>query len=99
MKTTIKSASFSAAESGNVVVHLGIDLAGLRINREQDRAVEAVALRENLRHRGHGFLRAILLVAGDEDDALALAGTGAAFVGEPLILGGVGNGNAAKDDG
>ena len=41
--------------------------------REQDRALEAVPLREDLRELRHRLLGAVLLVAADEDDVLALA--------------------------
>ena len=59
-----------------------IDRAVLGIDGEQDGALEAVMLGEDLAELRQRFLGAILLIAADEHDVLALAGTVAAFVDE-----------------
>ena len=60
-------------ETGNVGLVLGIDFAGLGVDREQHRAVEAVMRRQHLRHHGQRFFRAVFLVAADQYDVFAQA--------------------------
>ena len=60
-------------EPWNVGRVRGCDLAGLRIDRVEHRAREAVVLRQDLRELREGLLAAVFLVAADEHHALALA--------------------------
>ena len=55
------------------------DLAGILVDVEQHGAFEAVMLRENARERRQRFLRAILVIAREEDDVLARARAGGAI--------------------
>ena len=52
----------------------GFDEAGLGVGREEDAALEAVVLREDPRQRRQRFLGAVLVIAGEKDDVLAVAG-------------------------
>ena len=61
----------------------GIDRAVLRIDGEQDGALEAVALGQDLGQLRQRLLGAVLLVAADQDDVLALARAVAPFVDDP----------------
>ena len=61
-------------ETGNVGLVLGIDFTGFGVDREEDRAVEAVMRRQDLRHHGQRFFRAVFLVAADQYDVFAQAG-------------------------
>ena len=54
----------------------GIDRAGLGIDREEHGAVETVPRGEDSREHRHGFLGAVFLVAGQENDPFPGARTG-----------------------
>ena len=60
-------------EAGDVVVGVGVDLAGGRVDREHDGAIEAVVAGEDLRQLREGLLAAVLLVAADKNDLLPLS--------------------------
>ena len=74
-------------EAGDVVVGVGVDLAGGRVNRKHDGAIEAVVAGEDLRQLRKSLLAAVLLVAADQDDLLPLPGPVAAGNLEPRIGG------------
>lgn len=74
-------------EAGDVVIDLGIDGSVFGIDGEENRALEAVVHGEDLGQRRHGFLGAILLVARNEDDVLAFAGTVVAVIDDPRLVG------------
>ena len=65
-----------------VVLRVWFDLAIL--DGEKHGAFEPVMNRQNLGQLRHAFLGPILLIPGQEDDVLALAGTFRAFVGHPV---------------
>ena len=85
-------------ETGNVVGDGRVHLAVIAIDGEKHRAMKPMPLGENPRHGRHRFLGPILLIAGDEHDALAFAGTKPALVSEPLILGGERFGDETEED-
>ena len=62
----------------------GINLA-LVVQRKENRALEAVALAEDLGEHGQAFLTAIFLIAREQDDVLALSGAFLAFIGDVVI--------------
>ena len=70
-------------QAGDVVVAVGVDRAVLGIDGEQDGAVEAVVLGQDLGQLRQRLLGAVLLVAADQDDVLALAGAVAALDRRP----------------
>ncbi len=72
-------------ESGYVRLLVRVDDPGLRIDGEEDGAVEAVAERQDRGELGQCLFGPILLVAGDQDDADAVAGSSYPFVHQPSI--------------
>ena len=78
---------FKILQAGNVAALVGIDLAGLGINGEQHRALEAMMLRQDLRQLRQGLFGAILFIATDQHNVFA--GTRAVATGEldPLVIG------------
>ena len=56
-----------------IILIVGVDVALLRMQREQHGAVKAVMLAQNLGQHGHRFFRAVFLVAGNQHDFLAFA--------------------------
>ena len=74
-------------EAGDVVVGVGVDLAGGRVDRKHHGAIEAVVAGEDLRQLREGLLAAVLLVAADEHDLLPLPGPVATGDLEPRIGG------------
>ena len=62
----------------------GHDLTRGRVDIEQHGALEAVMLRENPRERRQRFLRAILVIAGEEDDVLAVSWASGSLVNHGL---------------
>ena len=62
-----------------------VDRAVLRIDREQHRAAEAVAAGQDLAELRQSLLGAVLLVAGDQHNVLAIAGPGDTVVHDPGI--------------
>jgi hypothetical protein len=84
--------------AGNVL-HVGrVDQARARIDREEHGAGEAMLRGEDLRQLRERFLRAVLLIARDEDDVLALAGALAACIDHPRITRGVGRCGAQSQE-
>ena len=82
-----------------VVLRAGIDRAGFRVDGKQDRAFEAMPLREDLAQLRQPFLRAILLVARDQDDALPFARAVLSFIDDPLrFIGESRSGSEAKSE-
>src|SRR5205823_146297 len=71
--------------SGNIRF-AGLDGARLGVDAEKDRAFEAVMLREDARQRWQRLLRLVFVIAGDEDDMLALAGAAGALVNKRRSL-------------
>ena len=74
--------------SRDVGVDVRVDDSRFRIDREQDGAAKTVMVRENFGKLRQSFFRAVLLVAGDENDVLAPARPGGAFVGQDVRRGG-----------
>ena len=72
---------------GQLVVVVRLDKPGLRINRKQHGAFEAMMLRENLRQLRQRLFRAVLVIPADEHDVLSLAGTVASLKDQPRISG------------
>ena len=66
--------------AGNVGGVVGIDLAGLRVERKEHRAFEAMPLREDFAEHRQALLGAIFFVAGQKDDVLAFARSGFAVI-------------------
>ncbi len=60
-----------------------LDEAAL-VEREEDVGCEAVSMCQDARQRGQDLLRAVLVVARDEDDLSAHGGSVAALVGDPV---------------
>jgi hypothetical protein len=85
-------------EPGDVVRLPGVDAPVLLVDGEEHRAVEPVVTREDLCELRQRLLGAVLLVAGDEDDALALAGAVLPLEHDPGIRGGRAC-RAEKDEG
>src|SRR5262249_20909023 len=63
-------------QSGDIIMPLGIDRAGVRIDREEHGAIEAVTLGENARELRERLFGAVFVVAADEYDVLSSAGSG-----------------------
>src|SRR5262249_25652181 len=84
------------------VADIRIDRAVLRVNGEEHGALEAVMLGQNPAELRQGLLRAILLIATDQHDMLALAGAFEAVVDDPGIVlslcSGVSRTNEAESD-
>ena len=63
-----------------------VDFGGSRldvaigIHAKDNRALESEMFREDTRERGAGFLRAVFVVAGEEDDVFALPRSRPAFI-------------------
>ena len=66
------------------VVGSRLDLS-LGVHAENDGAFEAVAFCQDPCQGGKGLFGAVLMIAGDEDEVLALAGTAVAFIDEGRI--------------
>ena len=73
----------------------GDDGAGLRIDVEQHGALEALMLGQDSCEGGQGFLRAILVIAREKNDVLALARASGALVDESRL--GVNRGGKPQD--
>ena len=73
----------------------GDDGAGLRIDVEQHGAFEALMLGQDACEGGQGFLRAILVIAREKNDVLALARASGALVHEGRL--GVNRGGKPQD--
>ena len=73
----------------------GDDGAGLRIDVEQYGALEALMLGQDSCEGGQGFLRAILVIAREKNDVLALARASGALVDEGRL--GVNGGGKPQD--
>ena len=58
--------------AGDVFLEIRVDVAAVRIDREEHDAVESVFLAEDLRQHRAGFLAAVFLVAGNEDNFFAV---------------------------
>src|SRR5207245_7698822 len=72
--------------AGDVVFDVGVDGAVLGVDGEEDGTFEAVLLGENLAELRQRFFGAILLIAAEEDDVLALSRPVGAVVNDPLLL-------------
>ena len=81
-------------EAGDVVAEGGVDDSGVGIDGKQDRTLEAVMVGEDAAKLAEGFFGAVFVVAGDENDVLALAGSGGAFINHPLGV--VGDGSLGR---
>ena len=74
-------------QAGDVVRLIGVDGAVLGVDGKQHGAFEAVMPGQDLRQLRQGLLGAVLLVAADQDDVLALAGSVSAIEDDPGICG------------
>ena len=70
--------------AGNVRQYERVNRAVSRVDGEKHRALEAMAHGQDSGQHRQPFLGAILLVAGEEDDVLALPGSRFALVNDPI---------------
>ena len=89
---------FQSIGTGDVVLVIGIDVAALGIDGEEDRAIEAEALAEDLGKHRAGFLAAVFFIARDEDDFFAIGGPSFGGEVQPFLRGGV-EGEGSGDEG
>jgi len=76
--------------SRNVGLVVRFDRAAGRLDRKQHSALESVADRKNLAEHWHRLLAAVLVIARDQDDMLARAGSVFTLIGTPELFVGVG---------
>ena len=80
--------------AGDVLLKVRIDVAAVRVDREKDDTIETVFLAEDLAEHGHGLLGAVFLVAGNENDLLAVGG---AFLRRQVETVGGGEGETCRE--
>jgi hypothetical protein len=73
--------SLQRLSAGDVGV-AGLELSGLLINSEEHGAFESVVLGKDAAQHRQRLLGLVFMIAGDQDDVLALAGSVGAFIDE-----------------